>query len=55
MDRTTKWATCEACGQDKPNVESYRHDSRPDGVMLCDECYEGLQTEGNEFNPTAGA
>ena len=55
MDRTNDWQTCESCGQDKPNVEPYRHDSRPDGVMLCDECYEGIQTEGNEFNPTAGA
>ena len=45
------WLTCESCGQDKPNVEPYRIDSRPDGVMLCDECYEGCMTEGNEFIP----
>jgi hypothetical protein len=45
-----KESVCEACGQDKP-VEPYRIDSRPNGVMLCDECYEGCMTEGNEFTP----
>ena len=51
MANSDKWLTCESCGQDKPNVEPYRIDSREDGVMLCDECYEGCMTEGNEFTP----
>ena len=51
MDRTLEWETCESCGHDKPNVEPYRHDSRPDGVMLCDECYEGIMEADSIFTP----
>jgi hypothetical protein len=44
------WQVCESCEQEKPNVEPYRVDSKPDGMMLCDECYEG-HMEKNDGMP----
>lgn len=39
------WNVCESCGKEKSDVEPYRHDSRPDGIMLCTDCADSIMEE----------
>ena len=39
------WSVCESCGKEKPDVEPFRHDSRPDGIMLCTDCADSIMED----------